>query len=707
MFWLFFLTLSAVAIALAFTFGRGYYATSMTRSTAADNIISSISDGFLLVSPEGKVMDANAAFESLCGIRRDKILGADASRFFADRDDYDRIADAVSRGAPLPLFTTMLVLPDCERAETQVSCSPIRDSAGAVTACAMIFRDAAERRAAEEKIRATARAHEIMAATAVMYVGLKGSDDIYRIISDRLSILADDSPVFVSIYNPDRRALTPCAKSAFPSVFEFILGFAPGEFRKTEFPVSRDVYDKLLEGRLIELRGGVEELFQGKLSRAEAQKIESLLSIDKVYVAGISYSGRLLGLAALAPRRGVSVEIPAVEAFVAQASVALTHHEALNLLKKNEERFRLLAENAADIIYRVRLSPEMAFEYVSPSVEKITGYSPEEYYKNPNLGFEMVYPDDRPALAGLGDGKDFLRSAQTRWLTKSGKIIWVEQKNVPIYDDAGRLVAIEGISRDITERVLAEKEKENLNAQLVRSGHIASVGELAAGLAHEIGNSLQTIIGNAEIIRHTESGEEVDSILSAARHAGTIIENLLGFARQSEMCFVPASIGDIVDKTLSLYGKQLKLSGIRIEKKFASLPPVLASPSHLSQVFINIIANARKAMSHGGTLIIETRLERNPPLFAENLSSDESASRDYAAVIFGDTGDGIDPAQIGRLFEPFFSMRKGGTGLGLSVSYGIIKQHGGRITAYSAGLGKGAEFKILLPLEASSANTGA
>jgi len=469
--------------------------------------------------------------------------------------------------------------------------------------------------------------------------------------------------------------------------------------------VSQDVYDKLLEGRLIELRGGVEELFQGKLSRVVAQKIASLLSVDKIYVAGISYSGRLLGLAALALRRGVSVEIPVVETFIAQASVALTHHETLNLLKKNEERFRLLAENAADIIYRVRLAPEMAFEYVSPSVEKITGYSPEEHYKNPNLGFEMVYPDDRPALAG--DGKDFLRPAQTRWLTKSGKIIWVEQKNVPIYDDAGRLVAIEGIARDITERVLAQKEKENLKMRLVRSGHMASVGELAAGLAHEIGNPLQTILGNAELLRHTGSGEEVDSILSAARHAGTIIENLLGFARQSEMCFVSTSVADIVDKTLSLYGKQLKLGGIRIEKKYAPLPPVSVSPSHLSQVFINIITNARKAMSHGGTLTIETRPEYNPPLSAENISSDEGTSRDYAAVVFTDTGDGIDPAQIGRLFEPFFSMRKGGTGLGLSVSYGIVKQHGGRITAYSAGLGKGAEFKILLPLKAPPASSGA
>jgi|GEM_PF-4224766 len=170
MFWLFFLTLSAVAIALAFTFGRRYHTTSATRSTAADNIISSMSDGFLLVSPEGKVIDANAAFESLCGARRDKILGADASRFFADRYDYDRIADAVSRGAALPLFPAILVLPGCKRAEAEISCSPVKDSTGAVTAGAMIFRDVAERRAAEEKIRAAARAQEIMAATAVLKI---------------------------------------------------------------------------------------------------------------------------------------------------------------------------------------------------------------------------------------------------------------------------------------------------------------------------------------------------------------------------------------------------------------------------------------------------------------------------------------------------------------------------------------------------------
>ena len=124
-------------------------------------------------------------------------------------------------------------------------------------------------------------------------------------------------------------------------------------------------------------------------------------------------------------------------------------------LRRSEERFGLLAENAQDLIYRYRLKPTPGFEYVSPSATSIIGYTPEEYYADPELRFKIVHPDDRHLI------EEALRSSESlitiRWLRKDGGLIWIEQRSKAIYDGAGEVVAIEGIARDITERKRVEE----------------------------------------------------------------------------------------------------------------------------------------------------------------------------------------------------------------------------------------------------------
>lgn len=143
-----------------------------------------------------------------------------------------------------------------------------------------------------------------------------------------------------------------------------------------------------------------------------------------------------------------------LEGFITDISERVRAEEAL---RASEEHFRLLAENARDLIYRVRLKPERRFEYVSPSATTITGYTPEEHYRDPDLGFKMVHPDDRPLLEEMAAGMlEPGRPLELRWVRKDGSVIWTEQINVPVLDEAGELVAIEGIARDITDRRRAE-----------------------------------------------------------------------------------------------------------------------------------------------------------------------------------------------------------------------------------------------------------
>jgi PAS domain S-box-containing protein len=127
-------------------------------------------------------------------------------------------------------------------------------------------------------------------------------------------------------------------------------------------------------------------------------------------------------------------------------------------LRKSEERFRLLAEKSQDLIYRIQLLPTRKFEYISPSATTITGYTPEEYYADPDLGFKVFHPDDRPILQKIAEEE--LSSGKPlvlRWVRKDGTILWSEQRNVPILDDTGNLIALEGIARDITEQKQAEE----------------------------------------------------------------------------------------------------------------------------------------------------------------------------------------------------------------------------------------------------------
>ncbi len=160
-------------------------------------------------------------------------------------------------------------------------------------------------------------------------------------------------------------------------------------------------------------------------------------------------------------------------------------------LRENEERFRLLAENARDLIYRYRVLPTPCYEYVSPSVTAITGYTPDEHYANPSLRFEIVHPDDRPLLASLQQSRlAFDEPLVLRWYHKNGSLIWIEQRNVPVYDEAGQLLAIEGVARDITAHKQTEEALRRRNRELALLNRAA----LAFGSTLDLDQVLATVL---------------------------------------------------------------------------------------------------------------------------------------------------------------------------------------------------------------------
>ncbi len=182
------------------------------------------------------------------------------------------------------------------------------------------------------------------------------------------------------------------------------------------------------------------------------------------------HQGKVLGCLVGFSSQGVDLSPTGrenLEIIAAHLGEALGHLRMDEALRESEERFRLLAEHAQDLIYRVRLRPEQRFEYVSPSATAITGYTPEEHYADPWLGYKIVHPDDRHLLEKVAgkNGKPLNRLV-LRWIKKDGTVFWTEQINTPIYDEKGELVAIEGIARDVTDRVLLEQELRESRRQL-------------------------------------------------------------------------------------------------------------------------------------------------------------------------------------------------------------------------------------------------
>ncbi|MCX8111082.1 MAG: ATP-binding protein, partial [Syntrophorhabdaceae bacterium] len=239
------------------------------------------------------------------------------------------------------------------------------------------------------------------------------------------------------------------------------------------------------------------------------------------------------------------------------------------------------------------------------------------------------------------------------------------------------------------ELQISHQALEQAQAQLIKTEKLASIGQLAAGVAHEINNPLGTIMIYAHILQRgldkdDPRREDIDLIISEANRAKEIVQGLLSFARETKLKPGPTNINDLLEDVLGLVINQSLFHNIKIEKRFHDdLPTIVADETKLKQVFLNIILNAAQAMEGNGRLIISTTLDKN-----------------YIKIRIQDTGPGIPPEIMGNLFSPFFTTKEKGTGLGLAISYGIIERHMGKIDVETE-LGKGTAFIIYLPVSAS------
>jgi two-component system cell cycle sensor histidine kinase/response regulator CckA len=352
-------------------------------------------------------------------------------------------------------------------------------------------------------------------------------------------------------------------------------------------------------------------------------------------------------------------------------------------LRESEESFRQIAENTRDVL--VIWDPEaMRMLYVNAAYETVWQRSRASAYAAPWTLVEAVHPEDRERFAALVEGgmRGGYVEGEYRIVRPDGSVRWLRGRTFPLCKASGRIYRITGIAEDVTERNLAKEA-------LVRGQRLASLGTLAAGIAHEINNPVAGILATTEVAlaaRGTPEGEAIvdealGRIAAEARRCGRIVRSVLHLARAETIERWPHDLSDIVRRTADLTRGDAADAGATIRLELAEdLPPVLLNPIEIEQVSVNLILNAVQA----GSSIIRLRTER---------------SADGVRLAVDDDGRGIPASEASRVFDPFFTTRRsdGGTGLGLSVVHGIVERHGG-VVRLDSSPGRGTTVTVDLPI---------
>jgi PAS domain S-box-containing protein len=389
-------------------------------------------------------------------------------------------------------------------------------------------------------------------------------------------------------------------------------------------------------------------------------------------------------------------------------------------LWESKENYRSILESMAEGYYEIDISGKLRF--FNDAFYRIVGYSREELmgtnyrkFTDPQdagrvfRAFNNVYVSHKPSREF--EWKIIRRDGLTRHLEASVSIV-KGPEDLPN--------GFRGVIRDVTDRILAEQslkkayqELKYTQSQLVQSGKLASIGELAAGVAHELNQPLMVIRGNAQLVKRFISKgnygiedllKQMEPIERNTKRMMNIINHLRTFSRQSKSEYFALNINQVIEESFLMVGEQLRLRNIEIKKTLdPGLPKIMGDMNQLEQVFLNLITNARDAITEkeGGE-----RQNNGNADSIEIITRTSEDNKNLIEILFKDSGKGINDSVQSSIFDPFFTTKEvgKGTGLGLSISYGIIRDHNGQIEIAETGL-QGTTFQVKLPIEGPNLNT--
>ena len=370
-------------------------------------------------------------------------------------------------------------------------------------------------------------------------------------------------------------------------------------------------------------------------------------------------------------------------------------------LRLSEEQFRILVQGVTDYAIYM-LDPDGNVASWNAGAERIKGYAPHEII---GQHFSQFYtPEDlragEPERALATAAREGRYEKEAQRVRKGGAYFWANVVIDPIRGRDGSIIGFAKITRDVTEKKLAERELEVARETLFQAQKMEAVGQLTGGIAHDFNNLLMAILGSLELVRKRLPPEPsvarfLDNAIEGAQRGAVLTQRMLAFARRQDLNPVAVDLATLVEGMMGLLHSSLGPT-IRVETRFPpGLAHVQADPNQLELAILNLAVNARDAMPHGGQIVIDARNEK----LVSGLRQGN-----FVCISIRDSGSGMDQATLQRAMEPFFTT-KGvgkGTGLGLSMVHGMVEQLGGKMELKST-VGEGTTAELWVPVAASGA----
>ncbi len=387
-------------------------------------------------------------------------------------------------------------------------------------------------------------------------------------------------------------------------------------------------------------------------------------------------------------------------------------------LRRSEAQYRLLTESIKDVIFT--LDMELNYTYVSPAMENLQGWQPHEMVGTniantlPPHSVELAARTLEEQMILAEDVGDYNRSVvlEIELLCKDGTTVWGEVTAAFLLGSNGRPKGILGVVRDMTQRRRDRKEREALQEQLVRSKKMEALGLMAGGVAHDLNNVLSGIVSYPDLLMIDMDEAHpmyhpIRAIRDSGQKAAAIVQDLLTLARRGVLTTEVINLNTLIKQYL-ISPEHRKIESFHPAVEIRTgledhLPNVSGSTVHLKKTLMNLVSNAAEAQPHGGIITIETRSQY---LDRPVKGYDRVDEGEYVVLTVSDQGEGIAPADLPHIFEPFYTkkiMGRSGTGLGLAVVWGTVQDHHGYIDVQSK-TGKGTRFSLFFPMTRMAAS---